>query len=152
MNLDLFCSCQLKISQQGRGHDVDDDDEKDHHEEIAGGNVHLITSMANWEAKLSESIKDDKIVVANFSAPWCVPCKKITPAYIEIADKYPSIICLTVNVDELPEFSCSWGIKATPTFFFLKEGRQVDKLIGANKLELERKAAASTNLSTKTCN
>ncbi|KAK4836641.1 hypothetical protein QYF36_025657 [Acer negundo] len=113
MNLDLFCSCQLKISQ-GRGHDVDNDDEEDHHEEIAGGNVHLITTMANWEAKLSESIKDDKI------------CSL--------------------------EFSNSWGIKATPTFFFLKEGRQVDKLIGANKLELERKAAAATNLSTKTCN
>ncbi|KAK2637226.1 hypothetical protein Ddye_032018 [Dipteronia dyeriana] len=135
----------------GRGHD-DEDDEEDHHEEIAGGNIHLITTMANWEAKLTESIKDEKIVVVNFSAPWCVPCKKIAPDYIEIADKYPSIICLTVDVDELPEFSNSWGIKATPTFFFLKEGRQVDKLIGANKFELERKAAAATNLTTKTCN
>ncbi|KAL5733030.1 hypothetical protein ACOSP7_032368 [Xanthoceras sorbifolium] len=132
----------------GRGHHDDDDDE-DHDVEIAGGNVHLVTTMASWEAKISESMKDGKIVVANFSAPWCVPCKKIASAYSEIADKYPSIICLTVDVDELPEFSNSWGIKATPTFFFLKNGRQVDKLIGANKLELQRKAAAVTDLSTK---
>lgn len=40
------------------------------------------------------------------------------------------------------EFSNSWDIKATPTFFFLREGRQVDKLVGANKVELQKKTAA----------
>lgn len=41
-------------------------------------------------------------VVANFSAQWCSPCKKIAPVYIQLADKYPSMICLTVDVDGLP--------------------------------------------------
>ena len=40
------------------------------------------------------------------------------------------------------EFSSSWDIQATPTFFFLKNGQQVDKLVGANKPELEKKVAA----------
>ena len=40
------------------------------------------------------------------------------------------------------EFSSSWDIRATPTFFFLKNGQQVDKLVGANKPELEKKVAA----------
>ncbi|KAJ4720259.1 Thioredoxin like [Melia azedarach] len=119
-----------------------DDEFDDQQVELAGGNVQLITTMASWEAKISESIKDHKIVVANFSAQWCSPCKKIAAAYAELSDKYPSIICLTVDVDELPEFSTSWGIKATPTFFFLKDGREVDKLIGANKVELHKKTAA----------
>ncbi|XP_016541801.1 thioredoxin H9 isoform X3 [Capsicum annuum] len=40
------------------------------------------------------------------------------------------------------EFSSSWDIKATPTFFFLKEGEQIDKLVGANKPELQKKITA----------
>ncbi|RZB62159.1 Thioredoxin H9 isoform B [Glycine soja] len=46
---------------------------------------------------------------------------------------------LLVDVDELADFSTSWDIKATPTFFFLKDGKEVDKLVGANKPELEKK-------------
>lgn len=42
----------------------------------------------------------------------------------------------------MQEFSTSWEIKATPTFFFLEDGRQVDKLVGANKEELQKKVAA----------
>lgn len=40
-------------------------------------------------------------VVANFSASWCGPCRSIASEYRELADKYPSIIFLTVDVDEL---------------------------------------------------
>lgn len=40
------------------------------------------------------------------------------------------------------DFSTSWDIKATPTFFFLRDGQQVDKLVGANKPELEKKITA----------
>jgi thioredoxin 1 len=45
------------------------------------------------------------------------------------------------------EFSSSWDIRATPTFFFLKNGQQVDKLVGANKPELEKKVAAAASSS-----
>jgi thioredoxin 1 len=50
-------------------------------------------------------------------------------------------------VIHLQDFSSSWDIRATPTFFFLKNGQQVDKLVGANKPELEKKveAIASSN-------
>ena len=40
------------------------------------------------------------------------------------------------------DFSTSWDIKATPTFFFLKDGQQLDKLVGANKPELQKKIVA----------
>ena len=42
----------------------------------------------------------------------------------------------------MQEFSSSWDIKATPTFFFLRDGQQVDKLVGANKPELQKKITA----------
>ena len=42
----------------------------------------------------------------------------------------------------MQDFSTSWDIKATPTFFFLKDGHQIDKLVGANKPELLKKINA----------
>ncbi|XP_022989932.1 thioredoxin H4-1-like [Cucurbita maxima] len=105
-------------------------------------NVHLIGSMEKWEAKLLEATRDGKIVIANFSASWSRPCKSMTPAYCELADKYTSMVFLAIDVDELAELSKSWDIKATPTFVFFKDGRQVDKLVGADKSDLQQKITA----------
>jgi thioredoxin 1 len=58
-----------------------------------------------------------------------------------------SSIDLTVFVIHLQEFSSSWDIRATPTFFFLKNGQRVDKLVRANKPELEKKVHAIVSIS-----
>ncbi|KAK2414950.1 thioredoxin H9 [Trifolium repens] len=118
------------------------DDDSDQHVEFASGNVTLITTKESWVQKLEEARKDGRIVLANFSAVWCGPCKVIAPYYCEMSEKYTSIMFLVVDVDELTDFSTSWDIKATPTFFFLKDGQELDKLVGANKPELEKKLVA----------
>ncbi|KZV33105.1 hypothetical protein F511_03371, partial [Dorcoceras hygrometricum] len=114
-------------------------DDSDHNVELTGGNVHLITTKEGWERKMAEATRDGKIVIANFSASWCGPCRIIAPFFVELSEKHHSLMFLTVDVDELTEFSTSWDIKATPTFFFLKDGQQLDKLVGANKPELQKK-------------
>ncbi|XP_022764243.1 thioredoxin H4-1-like [Durio zibethinus] len=124
-------------------------DHQDRHVEFASRNVHHITTIQSWEEKLTEATRDGKILVANFSAPWSGPCRSIAPIYCELADKYPSFMFLTVDVDALAEFSTSWDINATPTFFFLKDGRQVDKFVGADKVELPKKIAAVANLTSR---
>ncbi|XP_027072942.1 thioredoxin H9 [Coffea arabica] len=116
-----------------------DGDESVHNAEFVGGNVHLITTKESWDQKLTEAKRDGKIVIANFSASWCGPCRMVAPFYCELSEKYPTLMFLTIDVDELTEFSASWDIKATPTFFFLKDGQQIDKLVGANKPELQKK-------------
>ncbi|XP_062179799.1 thioredoxin H4-2 [Phragmites australis] len=110
--------------------------------DFKGGNVHIITSQESWDQNIAEANRDGKIVVANFSATWCGPCRVIAPIYAEMSKTYPQLMFLTIDVDELMDFSSSWDIRATPTFFFLKNGQQVDKLVGANKPELEKKVQA----------
>ncbi|KAL3654841.1 TRX [Castilleja foliolosa] len=131
-------NCLAKLNMKSKA----DGDDSDHNVELAGGNVQLITTKESWEQKLAEAQKDGKIVVANFSATWCGPCRMIAPFYVELSEKHPSIMFLVIDVDELTEFSTSWDIKATPTFFFLKNGEQFDKLVGANKPELQKKMIA----------
>ncbi|XVF00397.1 hypothetical protein REPUB_Repub03eG0282100 [Reevesia pubescens] len=75
--------------------------------------------------------------------------RSIAPTYCELADKYPSFMFLTLDVDALAELSTSWDISATPTFFFLKDGRLVDKFVGADKVELPKKIATVANLASK---
>nr|TKS03917.1 thioredoxin H9 [Populus alba] len=126
--------------------------QENYRKEFASRNVHLLTTMEKWNEKISEASRDGKIVVVNFSALWCAPCKTTAQAFCELADKYSSVVFLTVDVDELAELSTSWEIKATPTFFFLKDGRQVDKLVGGNMPELQRKTAAIVNLESRSRN
>ncbi|XP_074568496.1 thioredoxin H4-1-like [Curcuma longa] len=128
-----------------RGKDADLQEEVD----FKGGNVHVIASQEGWDQKISQAKKDGKIVVANFSATWCGPCRVMAPFYTELSEKYPALMFLTIDVDELSEFSSSWDIRATPTFFFLRDGEQVDKLIGANKTELEKKIVSFIDPSTR---
>ncbi|KAE8785320.1 h-type thioredoxin [Hordeum vulgare] len=130
--------------------------------DFKGGNVHVITTKEDWDQKIEEANKDGKIVVANFSASWCGPCRVIAPVYAEMSKTYPQLMFLTIDVDDLmvvlmlpvlthlsnspcadmQDFSSTWDIRATPTFFFLKNGQQIDKLVGANKPELEKKVQA----------
>ncbi|CAM0957551.1 unnamed protein product [Alopecurus aequalis] len=110
--------------------------------DFKGGNVHVITTKEDWDQKVEEANKDGKIVVANFSASWCGPCRVIAPVYAEMSKTYPQLTFLTIDVDDLVDFSSTWDIRATPTFFFLKNGQQIDKLVGANKPELEKKVQA----------
>ncbi|KAJ0808156.1 putative monodehydroascorbate reductase (NADH) [Helianthus annuus] len=119
-----------------------DEDETNSHAQLAGGNVTLITTKIAWDQKLAEAKTQGKIVIGNFSATWCGPCKSMAPYYIELSEKYPSLMFLTVDVDELTDFSTQLDVKATPTFFFFKDGQQIDKLVGANKPELQKKITA----------
>lgn len=112
------------------------------HFNFAGGNVHLVSSQEDWEGKLSEANREGKIILANFSASWCGPCKLIAPYYAELSEKYPSLMFLLIDVDEMTDLSTSYDIKATPSIFFLKNGEQISKLVGCNKPELLKKITA----------
>ncbi|MED6225910.1 hypothetical protein PIB30_098136, partial [Stylosanthes scabra] len=129
---------------------TESDGGESHHGEVSSKNVHHVDSMQTWETMLAQATKDGKIVVANFVTSWSPPCKEIMPSYCHLADTYSSsLLFLIVDADQLAELSTSWSVNATPTFYFLKEGNQVEKLIGADKAELKKKTAYAADLASK---
>ncbi|CAN1138462.1 Thioredoxin H-type [Linum perenne] len=131
----------LLVKEGKEDRDQIDANDKNLHIELATGRVQLINTIQKWEDKLVEAKTPGKIFIINFSSTWSTPCRVMARPYCKLADKYPSIAFLTVDVDALAEMSSTWEVKATPTFFFLKEGKQFDKLVGANKVELKMKIA-----------
>ena len=76
-------------------------------------------------------------VIIDFFATWCGPCKKIAPAFEKLAEVYPSIVFLKVDVDESPELVDKYEIQAMPTFLFMKNGVVVKRIEGADLRAME---------------
>ena len=72
------------------------------------------------------------IVLIDFFATWCGPCKVIAPKFEEMSKMYPSVTFLKVDVDESAELTELYNVRAMPTFVFLKNGTQVKVIEGAD--------------------
>ncbi|KAH1121592.1 hypothetical protein J1N35_004752 [Gossypium stocksii] len=114
------------------------------------GQVIACHTVDSWKEHLEMGNQSKKLVVVDFTASWCGPCRFISPILVELAKKLPHVIFLKVDVDELSTVAQEWAIEAMPTFVFLKEGSIIDKVVGARKEELQQKIAlhASTTVQT----
>ena len=85
------------------------------------------------DATFDEAVTSSKEpVLVDFWAPWCGPCKMITPIIEEIADEYEgkAKIC-KVNTDEDPEHAQQFGVQGIPTMIFMSDGKLVHRQVGA---------------------
>ena len=87
----------------------------------------------------ASEIPSNGLVVLDFFADWCGPCQRIAPSFAKLTDEFPSVSFLKVNVDESEELSNSFSISALPTFVFLKDGRVIHTVEGANLKEVVNK-------------
>lgn len=106
---------------------------------MAHGNVHIIKSRDEWQGKLAEADSNNTFVVVDFTASWCGPCKLMAPLFAELSEKFHNLIFLKVDVDELSDISTEFKVHAMPTFVFIEKKSEIDRLVGANKVELEKK-------------
>ena len=83
-----------------------------------------------------QKAKENKLVVVDFTASWCGPCRVIAPAFAEFAKKFRGAVFLKVDVDEVEKVAAEYSVEAMPTFLFLKNGEVVDKVVGAKKDDL----------------
>lgn len=108
---------------------------------LKDGEVISIHSVSELEPKLNAASKTARLAILYFTATWCGPCRMISPLYTSLAGKYPKVVFLKVDIDEAKDVAARWNISSVPTFFFLKNGKEVDKVVGADKSALERKIA-----------
>lgn len=80
-------------------------------------------------------------IVVDFTASWCPPCKFIAPIFAELAKKFTNVTFLKVDVDELKSVAADCQVEAMPTFIFMKDGKTVDKIVGADKDGLQAMVA-----------
>ncbi|KAL5167305.1 Thioredoxin H2 [Glycine soja] len=101
--------------------------------------VKAFDSAESWQSYWKEIKDSPKPVVIFFTASWCGPCKFITPLFHEMAAKYPNADYVNIDVEELSGVAEEYGVRAMPTFVAWKEGKEVERLVGANKVQLEEK-------------
>jgi thioredoxin 1 len=86
-------------------------------------------------------VKADKLVIADFWAEWCGPCKMIAPLLDEIAREMPDKVKIVkVDVETEPQLAQQFGIYNIPTLLFFKDGKVKEQVVGtvAKKVLVEK--------------
>lgn len=94
------------------------------------------------DANFQESALDtDKLVMIDFWAQWCGPCKMLSPIVEQLADEHgEDVVIGKLDVDNNPDVSMKYGIRSLPTILWLKNGEIVDKHVGlTTKAKLQEK-------------
>ena len=93
----------------------------------------------------AEMGKHEELLMVDFWAEWCAPCRAIAPALDELARESGGKVSLAkVNIDEHPALAARYGIRSIPTILFIKGGEVVDQVIGAvPKAQIKKKMDAN---------
>jgi len=96
---------------------------------------------------VNEVLGSEKVVLVDFWAPWCVPCKVIAPTVEKIAEEHSDRVKVAkANIDDDPSLATELSIFNIPTIVFFKKGIEHSRLIGVNTKEaIEAKIEKITN-------
>lgn len=88
----------------------------------------LEATTANWD---SEVLKSKELVMIDFWAVWCGPCRIISPTVEELAKEYSGKVkVMKLNTDENSEIASRYKIMGIPTIMFFKDGVKLDQIVG----------------------
>jgi len=111
---------------------------------ILGGKNMPDTPLEITDADFDDSVKKYKIIVIDCWAPWCGPCRMVSPIIDELAKEMQGkIVFGKLNVDENPKISMEHQIMSIPTLLVFKNGNLIDRIVGAYpKQEIKKKLDA----------
>jgi len=98
--------------------------------ETMAENVKVVTD-SDFDAEVLQS---DVPVVVDFWAPWCGPCRMLSPTIEELATEHEGKVKVCkANADECREKAMNYTITAIPTIMFFKDGKEVKRLVGVRR-------------------
>jgi len=99
--------------------------------------VYVVQNKEDFDGKVQAA--GDKLIIVDFYATWCGPCKIIAPKLEELANSYgDKVLVLKVDVDECEELAVDYDVSSMPTFIFIQNGKKIDSFVGANAEKLEK--------------
>ena len=91
-----------------------------------------INSIEEFDAAIKEGV-----VLVDFFATWCGPCKMLSPVLEEVSNENPNVLVLKIDVDEVGPLAARYGIQAIPTLMLFKNGQRIETRMGyQNKNQL----------------
>ncbi len=83
------------------------------------------------DANFEETIKNNKVVLVDFWANWCGPCRALAPTIAELATEYSGKILISkLDVDENPQTAEKFQVFSIPTMILFKDGKEAERLVG----------------------
>lgn len=94
------------------------------------GNINM--SVVSFNKDDLENVKNSgKIILLDFYADWCGPCRMLSPVVDEFAQENPDFVVGKINVDKEPELSEEFGVSSIPMLVVMKDGKILNKSVGA---------------------
>ncbi|KAG8191028.1 hypothetical protein JTE90_029471 [Oedothorax gibbosus] len=101
--------------------------------------VHAVTDENDFNAQLEAA--GDKLVVVDFHATWCGPCKMMAPFFTELSEEFTDVVFLKLDVDEVEEIAGQYEVSGIPKFVLIKDKKQVAEMMGTDKDKLKNLVA-----------
>jgi thioredoxin len=88
------------------------------------------------ETQFNDLIKHNHLVVIDFFATWCGPCKVLTPQIESLSKVYTNVVFLKIDVDEFEDIASTHSVSAMPTIMFYKNGKLLKDytVVGGGKI------------------
>ena len=92
--------------------------------------LNMAVMKVNKESFETEVLKAEGMVLVDFFADWCGPCKMLSPIVDEVAEENTDIKVCKINVDEEPELAMRYNVMSIPTLVVIQNGEEVNKSVG----------------------
>lgn len=94
--------------------------------------------------ELDNLLTTENVVLVDFFAMWCGPCKMLMPTMEKIADEFDGKVSIVkVNIDDEPDLASRYGVQSIPTLIYFKNGKEINRSVG---MVVRNDIAASLNV------
>merc|ERR1712137_400795 len=105
----------------------------------------IVSNNSHFQELITQAKNAGALCVVDFWANWCEPCQHMNNVFQQLAKSYPKHFFLQVEAEVIDEAAEQYDISSVPTFVFIREGKEIDRLTGADALMLAKKIENYSN-------